>query len=322
MRAARLTSPRKFDFVEVDTPAPKEGEVLVKVERASICGSDLRIYDRVLPEETYPVDIGRPCHECAGTVVDSRSDLFHPGQRVIVFPASSGGLVEYIAEPASRLVALPNDGDLSTLLMCQPVGTVMYACQRIGSVLGQRVVILGQGAIGLSFTNLISQLGASQVIVTDLLDYRLDLSKQVGATHTINAAKTDVAATVAEITSGQGADIVIEACGRPDTTNQIWQVLRTEGLVILFGLAHDEDSFNFTFDNMTAKLPTIVVVNSARGGTMPAAVTQCVDLVNQGRLDLSYLVTHQLGLDDVQQAYDLYSQKTDGIIKAVLTIGQ
>ena len=60
MRAARLTSPRKFDFVEVDTPSPKEGEVLVKVERASICGSDLRIYDRVLPEEAYPVDVGRP----------------------------------------------------------------------------------------------------------------------------------------------------------------------------------------------------------------------------------------------------------------------
>ena len=72
---------------------------------------------------------------------------------------------------------------------------------------------------------------------------------------------------------------------------------------------------------MTAKLPTIVVVNSARGGTMAAAVKQCVDLVNQGRLDLSYLVTHRMGMDGVQQAYDLYSQKTDGIIKAVMSIG-
>ncbi len=320
MRAARLTSPKRFEFVDVDLPSPKEGEVLVKMERVSICGSDLRVYDRVLPEERYPGDAGRPCHECAGIVEESRSDAFRPGQRVIVFPSSSGGLVEYIAEPASRLVALPDGGDLSTWLMCQPMGTVMYACQRIGSVLGQRVAVLGQGAIGLSFTNLLSRLGASQVIVTDLLDYRLDMAKQLGATHTVNASREDVATAIAEITSGQGADVVIEACGRAETTNQVWQVLRPEGLVILFGLAHDEDTFSFEFDNMTTKLPTVVVVNSARGGTMPVAVSQCVDLVAQGRLDLSHLVTHRCALNDVQKAYDMYSEKADNIIKVVMDV--
>ncbi len=320
MRAARLTSPKRFEFVDIPMPTPKPEEVLVRLERLSICGSDLRIYDRVLPEEQYPVAPGRPCHECLGVVVESRSGAFKPGQRVIVFPSTSGGLVEYMAEPAARLVPVPDSGDPSRWLMCQPVGTVMYACQRIGSVMGLRVAVLGQGAIGLSFTGLLNRLGASQVIVTDLLDYRLELARKLGATHTINAARENVQQAVAEITQGQGADIVIEACGRPETVNQIAQVVRKEGLAVLFGLAHDQDAFQFNFDAMTTQLPTIIVVNSARSGHMPKAVAQCVDLVAQDRMDLSYLVTHQLSLNDVQKAYDLYSDKQDGIIKVVMEL--
>ncbi|MBI2172413.1 MAG: zinc-binding dehydrogenase [Chloroflexi bacterium] len=320
MRAARLTSPKRFEFVDVPMPSPKPGEALVRMERLSICGSDLRTYDRLLPEEQYPVDVGRPCHECLGVVVESRTDAFKAGQRVIVFPSTSGGLVEYIAEPAARLVAVPEWGDPTHWIMCQPVGTVMYACQRIGSVLGQRVLVLGQGAIGLSFTNLLNRLGASQVIVTDLLDYRLELARKLGATRAINAAREDVQQAVAEVTQGQGADIVVEACGRPETANQIAQTVRREGLAVLFGLAHDQDTFMLNYDSMTAQLPTILVVNSARSGHMPKAVAQCVDLVAQGRMDLTYMVSHRLGLKDVQKAYDLYSEKDEGIIKVVMEV--
>ncbi len=318
MRAGRISSPKRIEFVDVPMPSPKPGEVLVRMERVSICGSDLRVYDRVLPEEQYPVAPGRPCHECLGVVEESRSDAFKPGQRVIVFPSDSAGLKEYIAEPPSRLVAVPDWGDPSEWLMCQPVGTVLYGCQRLGSVMGQSVAVLGQGAIGLGFASLLSRLGAGQIITTDLLDYRLELSRKLGATHTINASREDVRAAVAEITHGQGVDIVVEACGRPETVNQIWQILRKGGLVQLFGLSHDQDSFVFNFDAMTSQLPTIMVVNSNRGGQMPKAVTECVDLVAQGRLDVSYLVTHRFGMKDAQHAFDLYSDKRDGVIKVVM----
>ena len=320
MRAARLTGPKRFEFLDVPAPDLLDGQVLIQLQQVSICGSDLRIYDRVFPEEQYPQMVGRPCHECAGVVVESRCDGYRSGQRVIVLPSTAAGLVEYVAEPPTRIIPLPDEGDLATLLMCQPMGTVMYSCQRIGSVLGKRVVILGQGAIGLSFTDLMVRQGARQVIVADLLDYRLAMASRLGATHTINASREDVAAAVAEITGGQLADVVVEAVGRPETSNLLWQVVRKEGLVALFGLPHDQDSFPFHYDAMMSKLPTVVVTVGARTTDPTGHIEACVDLVTQGRMDLSHLVTHRMTFDDVQRAYDMYSEKSDNVIKVVMKI--
>ena len=318
MRAARLSGPKRFDFVETEVPPLQDGQVLVRLQRVSICGSDLREYDRVFPEEQYPMEVGRPCHECAGVVEESRSDEYRPGQRVIVLPTTTGGLVDYLVEPPTRIIPLPDGGDLSTLLMCQPVGTVIYSCQRIGSVLGKRVAILGQGAIGLGFTDWMARQGVSQVMVTDLLDYRLEMGKKLGATHTISASRDDVPASIAEITHGEMADVVVETAGRPETADQMFKVVRTQGLVALFGLPHDEDVIPFDYNAMMTKLPTIIVTVGARTADPTKHIKECVDLVAQGRLDLSYMVTHRLGFDDVQKAYDMYSEKTDGVIKVVM----
>ena len=77
MKAVRLTSPKTFEFVEVETPTPADGECLIKVERVSVCGSDIRgTYGETHPEEEYPMAAGRPCHEVAGVVVESRTDSF------------------------------------------------------------------------------------------------------------------------------------------------------------------------------------------------------------------------------------------------------
>lgn len=320
MRAARLSSPKRFELIDVDPPALEEGQVLIRLQRLSICGSDLRIYDRLLPEEEYPLVPGRPGHECAGVVEDSRSDEYRAGQRVIVLPSTSAGLVEYVAEAPGRIIPLPDEGDLATLLMCQPMGTVMYCCKRIGSVLGKRVVILGQGAIGLSFTDMMVRQGARQVIVVDLLDYRLEHAKKLGATHTINADRDNAVTAVEEITQGELADVVVEAVGRPETANMIWPLLRLQGVVALFGLPHDQDTFPFDYDAMMSKLPTILATVGARTADPTQHIKECVDLVTQGRLDLSHLVTHRLAFEDVQQAYDMYSDKTDGVIKVIMDI--
>ena len=113
-------------------------------------------------------------------VVESRTDEFREGHRVIALPgASQGGLVEYISSNPGRMIALPEHGDLGEWVMCQPSGTVLYACQKMGSLLGKSVLIMGQGAIGLSFTMLTSKQGARDVIAVDLLDYRLQYSQGV-----------------------------------------------------------------------------------------------------------------------------------------------
>jgi threonine dehydrogenase-like Zn-dependent dehydrogenase len=203
-------------------------------------------------------------------------------------------------------------------VLCQPVGTVLYAAQQIGTILGKRVVILGQGPIGLSFTDFAARGGARQVIVADLHDYRLDVARSLGATHTLNPTRDNVIEAVQEITGGQLADVAIEACGRPETCHQVFEALRMQGTAVIFGISHDEDVFEFDWNAMTSKLPRMVVTNSARSGDMPDTVAATVDLVSQGRLSLDHLLTHRMGWEDVGRAYELYSGKLENSLKVVM----
>jgi len=320
MKAARMVGYKSLDFIDLPIPQPDDGEVLIKMERLSICGSDLRIYDRAHPEENYPLGIGAPCHECLGEVVESKTDKLSVGDRVIVLPSKTGGLIEYVSESPDRCIKVPNIGDPSQWIMAQPVGTVIYALQQADSVLGKRVAVLSQGAIGLAFAQLMAQAGARQVIVTDILDNRLDVARKIGATHTINAAKEDVLSAITDITNGEMIDIAVEACGRPETCNQVFQILKMQGQAILFGMTHVDDVFPFDYNAMYMRIPRIIVTNSARAGENIRAIGECVDIMSQGRLDLSHLVTHKLDFKEVQTAYEIYSEKSDNSIKVVMEV--
>ena len=319
MKAARLVGPRRFEFSDVEAPSPKPGQVLVRAEYLSVCGSDLRTYDKTLPEESYPLAIGAPCHECSGVIEESFDERFRKGQRVIAL--RNVGLFEYAAVNADDVVPVPDNGlDPALWVICQPVGTVLYAVQEMGAVLGKRVVVLGQGPIGLSFTDLLARGGARQVIVTDVHDYRLETARKLGATHTINAARDNVPEAVAEITGGQMADIAVEATGRPETCNQVFQVIKMRGLSVVFGMTHDEEVFPFDWESMYMKLPRMVVTNSARIGDRTESVSAAVDLVSQGRIDLTPYVSHRLPWTDVGRAYDLYSGKKENSLKVVMNV--
>src|SRR5947207_7017989 len=186
MRAVQLVAPQELRFVDIPAPTVAPGEVLVRMEYLAVCGSDLKFYDRDLPPDSYPFPPGRPCHECVGTIEQSSVPELEPGQRVIAL-VRSGGLVERAAVPADSVVPLPDaDVDPALWVLCQPMGTVMYAVERLGSVFGKRVVVVGAGPIGLCFTDLLVRAGASQVIVTDVHDYRLEVAKRIGATDVIN----------------------------------------------------------------------------------------------------------------------------------------
>lgn len=324
MKAAQLVGPKLFEFIDVEMPTITDGECLIKLERVSICGSDIRHgYGPVYAKEQYPLAVGRPCHECAGTVVHSRTPEFHEGQRVIVLPgAGMGGLTEYIASTPSRMIALPDHGDLTEWVMCQPSGTVLYSCQRMGSVLGKSVLIMGQGAIGLSFTMLTSMQGARQVIAVDLLDYRLQWAKDFGATHTINPSREELAAAVQEITGGVGPDVTVEAAGYPETLDAVFRLVRQFGTVVIFGI-QGGDIVPVDTRLWMDKQPTIIPTTGARSGDPTTHIKLMVGLKERGLVDPGRMVTHHLNFDveDVNKAYQMYEQRLDNVIKVVMTVG-
>ena len=323
MKAAQLVGPKRFELIDVETPAPVDGECLIKLQSLSICGSDIRHgYGPLQPEEEYPLVSGKPCHECAGVVVESRTDEFQEGQRVIVLPTNQqGGLVEYMASKPGRMAPLPDHGDLSDWVMCQPSGTVLFAVQKMGNVLGKSVLIMGQGAIGLSFTMLLAKLGARQVIAVDLLDYRLEYAREFGATHTVNPSQEDLVEAVREITRGEDPDITVEAAGYNDTMNMAFRLVKLWGTVIVFGmqsnLVNPVDT-RLWFD----KQPTIIPTSGARSGDPTAHIRTIVDLRERGWVDPARMVTHRMGFNaaDVSRAYQMYEERLDNVVKVVLTV--
>ena len=319
MKAGQLTGPRRMELVDIPEPTLQEGEVLVRVEKVSICGSDIRPFAAVLEEERYPLHPGRPTHECVGVVEESLCEEFNPGQRVIAFPYGEGGCREYLAVPPTSLVALPDAGPLDIWIMCQPMGTVLYSVSRIGNVIDKNVVVLGQGAIGLSFTTFLSGMNCRELIVVDLEDYRLELAKKLGATRTINASSENALEVVRELTGGEGPDVVVEAAGEHETVRQSVMMAKKFGTVIWFGMTHNEN-FAIDFQHVRDKDLTMIGTSSARAGTMPRYVKQVVHMVDQGRLDPSVFVTHRMKAEDIQRAFSMYEERSDSVIKVVMDL--
>ena len=322
MRAARLAGPKHFEFIDVEVPTPSDGECLIKLERASVCGSDIRNAFNVLSEEDYPMPPGRPCHEAAGVVVESRTDGFREGQRVIVLPEKGhGGLTEYLVSAPRMMVPLPDEGPLEEWVMCQPSGTVLYSCQQMPNILGKNVVVLGQGSIGLSFTMITSRCGANKVIGVDPLEFRLSKSKEFGATHVVNPDKVDVDEAVADLTGGEGADIVVEAAGYPETFDTVFRLVRQYGTVIIFGVQTD-DRVLVTHDTLMDKQARIIPTTGARSGNPTAHIKKIVDLRQRGWCDPGKLITHRMGLSQVQAAFEMYEAHADNIIKVVMNVNE
>lgn len=322
MKAARLVGPKKFEVLETETPVARDGQCLIKLKSLSVCGSDIRHeYGTLFPEEHYPLDVGMPCHECAGVVVESRCQEYQEGQRVIVFPPSGrpGGLVEYLASDPALMCLLPQQGDLSEWVMCQPSATVLYSCQKMGSVLGKDVAILGQGAIGLSFTMIVSRLGARKVICIDPLDYRLDWSRQMGATDVVNPDRESVTEAVESLTEGRGADIVVEAAGYQDTLNMTFRIVRQFGMIMAFGV-QGESSVMIDHPMMMSRQPTIIPTTGGRIPDPMEPIRTMVALKDRGWIDPGQLVTHRLAFEEVQRAFDIYEGHLDDVIKAVLAL--
>ena len=322
MRAARLAGPKHFEFIDTDMPVAGDGECLIKLERVSVCGRDCRHGFNIHPEEEYPMEPGRPCHELAGVIVESRTDEYREGQRVIAIPArGSGGLMEYMTSDPSRMILLPDEGPLDEWVMCQPSGTVLYSCQQMPNILGKNVVIMGQGSIGLSFAMITSRMGASNVAVVDPLDYRLEKSKHFGSTHQINPDKENVDEAVLDITDGVGPDVIVEASGYPVPFNDCFRLVRQFGTIMVFGVQADDFvpvEHNYIMD----KQPRMIGTTGARSGDPTTQIKHMVALRQRGWCEPADLITHRMDFSDVQKAYDMYDTQQDEIIKVIIDINK
>jgi threonine dehydrogenase-like Zn-dependent dehydrogenase len=321
MKAAQIFGRRDMRIVDVPEPSLGAiGEVKVKLDYMSVCGSDIYLeYDADLPEDHYPLGPGKPVHECAGVVVESRDPDYAEGQRVIVIPDAAAGAAEYVVQKADKLIRLPEWGGLDEWVMCQHSGTALYSAKKWGNAVGKRIAVLGQGGIGLSFTMFASKQGAAQVVGIDLEEYRCKKALELGATGTINASTDDVVEAAKELTGGKLFDVVVDASGNPDGLDSCVAIARSEGQVISFSLTGQRPVSFKHLDWMGKNLQLNATVIAATNQPVKE-IRELVDLRDRGWVDPGLLKTHETSFDNLPDAYEMYRKREDGVVKIAVKV--
>ena len=249
MRAAVLRAPGQVEVDDFPIPDLQHGEVLVRMTRASICGSDLHVvYDGFARTFEKP---GYPGHEGIGVVLESRSDSFREGQVVLTVPTGVGGqcFASHQVVPEAFLVPLPDDADQERLLFAQQLGTTIYAMRKfwprdpatgdtppgLEPLEPRCAVVIGAGSAGLFFVQLARHAGFERIVVSDPTPERRQLARELGATEVTDGGTEQLVEATLTSSAARGADLVIEAAGYDLCRDQAIQAVRPRGRVGCFG---------------------------------------------------------------------------------------
>jgi threonine 3-dehydrogenase len=312
---------------EVKIPGFGRTDVLVKVEVASICGTDLHIYewDRWAQSRIHPPLI--PGHEFCGEVVafgdevtsvregdfvsaemhvacgkclQCRTGEAHICQNVkIIGVDADGAFAEYVVIPESNIwkldPAIPHD--YASIL--DPLGNAVHSVLA-GDIVAKTVAITGCGPIGLFSLAIARAAGAAQVLAIEVNEHRRRIAQQMKADVAMDPSREDVRAIVAERTGGLGADVVLEMAGHPDAIRIAFDIVRRGGRISLLGLTNKPVSLNFSED-IIFKGITIQGINGRR---MYQTWYQMTALLKAGKLDLHPVITDRIAMKDFSKGME------------------
>ncbi|MBS0468097.1 MAG: NAD(P)-dependent alcohol dehydrogenase [Proteobacteria bacterium] len=229
-----------------------------------------------------------------------------------------GTQAEYVLVPDAQanLAPIPDGLTDEQVLMCPDImSTGFKGAENANIKIGDTVVVFAQGPIGLCATAGARLLGATTIIAVDGNDHRLAIAKKMGADVTLNFRNLDVIAEVMKLTGGKGADSSIEALGTQATFAQSMQVLRPGGTLSSLGVYSEDLSIPL------AQFAAGLGDHTIRTALCPGGkerMRRLMNVIAANRLDLGVLVTHQRKLDDIVEAYDLFSHQRDGVLKIAI----
>ena len=188
VRAAKLVAPRKWQLCEEEKPQAKPGNMLVHIQQVAICGSDKPSFCGF--HDAYPLPTGSTGHEGLGVVEACPSGTYKEGERVLLSGFDRGLFQEYVLANDHGVVRLPQDFAPEVVLLSQLLGTVIHSFYKLGNLINQRVVVIGQGAVGLLFDAVLRNWAPAR---SSGGSAGLPLGHRMGATHTVNPQKQSLA---------------------------------------------------------------------------------------------------------------------------------
>lgn len=330
MLAARLHAAGDFRIDTVEVPEPKADEVLIKVHRTGICGTDLHIVSGNFPAPNLPLTLG---HEFSGTIAQlgSQATSLKVGDKVVVdiniacgrctfcrigsklFCPSvrqlgvhdSGALAEYVLAPIENVYVLPDSISLDAAAYVEPLACAIHGQDRIGIRAGETVLIIGGGPMGLAHIVLAKLQGASKIIVSEPDSHRRQLALKLGADIAVDPINENLKEILNSKTNGIGPDVVIEAVGSIPTYEDSVAVVRRGGRILAYGAAPQDASMQLRPFDVYAKELTIVGSYAGTYDTWPRAI----NLIAAERFDPSLIVDTIKPLSEAVEA--LQSLKTN-----------
>ena len=347
MKAGILTNDRAISLGQAPDPQIKPDEILVQSQYAGICGTDHHIYLGEFHNRVrFPAILG---HEFGGVIVEKGAEVtgFHVGDRVAVDPIIwcgactacltghhnacrslkllgvdlNGGYGQYVAAPASHAFLLPENIPMQHVPMVEMYGLGSHILRRGRVELGETVVILGAGKLGLSVLDVLCHSsGPVTSVVADLQPYRLDIARKLGAEHAINIENQDPLQYVLDLTNGLGADVVIEcvghyhlAAGQEPPLAQAVKMIRNGGRIVTAGLG--EQLTPVHFKTLVIKEAEIIATRVTQG-EFPRAIK----LMSRGLLHPDLLITEQRPLREIGEAFAKVDRHDPETIKVVLDV--
>lgn len=312
-RRAFLVEPHKMEIREVDvTPGP--GEVMVKIAVCGLCNWELNHWHGLLG--TPPQPLG---HEWAGEVVELGAGVndVAPGEYITGFLVGQHGFSDYACAPRGSYFKLAPSVQ-PTDALGEPLACVTNVVRASEPQAGDFGVILGCGPMGLWCTQILRGNLLAGLIAIDTQDWRLDLARKYGATHTINPKSEDAVAHLQEITDGHLADFVIEGTGVPAVLQEACSYLRTGQGRLSVMSSHEAPGPAFDWRDLIGKGIQIRGTHPGWAQSMPEEARRAVHLLNQGVFQMEDIITHRFPLTLIQTAMETLESKPQSYLKGVV----
>lgn len=334
-----MTEPGKIEFREIPIPEIKDDEVLIKMTHIGICGSDIHVFHGEHPFTSYPVTQG---HEVSGEIISVGKDVadFKPGQKVTIQPQvtcgkchpcrhgkynlceelkvmgfqTTGMASQFFVTDAARVIALPENVSPVEGAMIEPLAVAVHAIRRAGDVSGLKIVVLGAGPIG----NLVAQtakgLGAAEVMITDISDFRLKKAAECGIDHCVNTKSENLGEAIAKAYGADKADVIYDCAGNNVTMGQAIQYARKGSMIILVAVFASMASIDLAVANDHE-----LDINSSMMYRREDYVT-AIDLVQSGKVKLQPLVSKSFPFKQFSDAYRYIEENRESTMKVIVNI--
>lgn len=334
-----MTAPGTIEFKEVPVPEIKDNEVLVRIKRIGICGSDIHVYHGKHPFTKYPITQG---HEVSGQIAALGASVqgLHIGQKVTIEPQvvcgrcypcrhgkynlceelkvmgfqTTGTASEFFAVSAEKITPLPDTMTYDQGAMIEPLAVTVHAARRFPDIEGSSVAILGCGPIGILLMQTCKALGARSVMITDVSEGRLALARKCGADFAVNTADVDFGDAMIEAFGPDKADVIYDCAGNDTTMGQAIKYARKGSTIILVAVYAGMANVDLAvLNDHELDLNTTMMYRHEDYVT-------AIKLVEEGRVRLEPLMSKHFAFRDYLDAYRYIDANREATMKVIIDV--